>query len=120
MVHRTLTPFTLTESEQRTHVAQTPELILARYRINLLSVQAAPAAVGAVLGDRVYMRVTGFFAVLVHVSAKKLVRPRVFVGRTTPDGMAWNSPQTHVSFWHAALDAGKLVQAFSATLCGGD
>ena len=122
MVHRTLTPAVLMESERRTHVMRDTPAFLQQHDFHPLPVASAPAGIELTQGDRLYIHTTPLFVVLLQLRKKTTNKTRstVRVGQLGPKGTRWNEPTTHITEYLAVLDACKLAQAFSPLICGGD
>lgn len=120
MVHRTLTPSVLMESERRTHVVRNPATILGQHDFHPLPGASAPSCVDLGVGDRLYIHSTRLFVVLVQLPRGGKRKPHVFVGQGASGSLRWNAPVRHRTEHEAVLDACKLAQAFSPLICGGD
>lgn len=120
MVHRTLTPSVLMESERRTHVVRDTAAFLQQHDFHLMTKEQAFSAVPWGVGDRFYIHAVGFFAVLLQLPRSKASRPGVRVGVSCSSGIRWNDVRKHGSEHEAVLDACKLAQAFAPLMCGGD
>jgi hypothetical protein len=120
MVHRTLTPSVLMETERRTHMLRDTAAFLQQHDFRPLPVASAPACVALAVGDRLYVHATRLFAVLIQLPRGEDGRPQVRVGQSAAGNVHWNKPTVHRSEREAVLDACKLAQAFSSLICGGD
>lgn len=120
MVHRTLTPSVLMETERRTHVMRDTAAFLQQHDFHPLPVASAPACVAPQAGDRFYAYSTRMFVVLLQLPRDGGGKPQVRVGQDVAGSVRWNAPVRHRTEYEAVLDACKLTQAFAPIICGGD